>query len=67
MSSLFTNILLEREESEYQKFFKGKLAQYKVKSPAELGDKISDFFDEVSKDWKGEKKEVEKSKKEAGL
>ena len=41
------------EESDYQKFFQGKLAKWKVKSPAEL-DKADrkKFFSEVEKEWK---------------
>ena len=44
---------LMEEDSDYQKFFQGKLAKWKVKSPAEL-DKADrkKFFTEVSKEWK---------------
>ena len=41
------------EESDYQKFFLGKLKAWKVKSPSEL-DKADrkKFFSEVEKEWK---------------
>lgn len=43
-----------RAETDYQKFFKKKLDEYEVKSPAELTDEEKkDFFDEVDKGWKG--------------
>jgi len=43
------------EETEYQKFFKGKLKKYGVKSPSELDkEDRKKFFDEVDKDWDGE-------------
>jgi len=48
--------LLLNEESKYEKFFKGKLKEWKIKSPAELSkaDKIK-FFNEIDKEWKGKK------------
>jgi dsRNA-specific ribonuclease len=44
------------EETEYQKFFKKKLAEWGVSSPAELSDEDKKkFFAEVEKEWTGEK------------
>jgi len=43
-----------KEETEYQKFFKGKLKEAGVKSPSELeGDKKTEFFNMIKKEWKG--------------
>ena len=43
-----------REESEYEKFFKKKMKEWDIKSPADLSDEDKKkFFDEVEKDWKG--------------
>jgi len=45
-----------KEETEYQKFFKRKLADMGVKSPAELSDeKKKEFFNVIDKEWKAEK------------
>jgi len=45
-----------KEETEYQKFFKKKLADMGVKSPAELSDKKKkEFFNVIDKEWKAEK------------
>ena len=45
------------EESAYQKFFMKKLEKYGIKSPTELSDKEKKkFFDEIEKEWKGDKK-----------
>jgi len=44
------------EETEYQKFFNGVLKKYGVKSPSELSDEDKKkFYDEVDRDWKGDK------------
>ena len=49
-----TSIL--NEQSEYKEFFQKKLAQYGVSSPQELDkEKRAKFFDEVDKEYKGEK------------
>ena len=46
------------EETEYQKFFKSKLKEFGVSSPAELkGDQKKKFFDEVDAEYKGKKEE----------
>ena len=42
-----------KEETEYQKFFKGALEKFGAKSPADLGDKKKEFFDYVDKNWHG--------------
>lgn len=45
-----------QEETDYQKFFKKKLKKFGVSSPAELSDEDKKkFFDEVEKEWTGEK------------
>ena len=44
------------EETEYQKFFKKKLAEWGVSSPDELSDEDKKkFFAEVENEWTGEK------------
>jgi len=45
--------LLEKDtDSDYQKFFTDKLANWKVKSPAELSkEERKKFFAEVQKEW----------------
>lgn len=46
-------------QQEYQKFFRGKLAEYEVSSPAELDDEQSvKFFDEVKSDWSARKQRL---------
>lgn len=46
-------------QQEYQKFFRGKLAEYEVESPAELNDEQSSaFFEEVKEDWSARKKRL---------
>ena len=46
-------------QNEYQKFFRGKLAEYQIESPAELYDEDSSkFFDEVKTDWADRKKRL---------
>ena len=52
LSSLMEK-LREKEGNEYEKFFKKKLKEWDVKSPAELSDEDKKkFFDEVDKEWK---------------
>ena len=50
------DMFLINEESAYEKFFKGKLKQWKVTSPAKLSkaDKIK-FFNEIEKEWTKDK------------
>ena len=48
---------LDEEQSKYTEFFKKKLEKYKVKSPAELSEEDKKkFFNEIEKEWKGDKK-----------
>ena len=48
----------EGSKEEYQKFFDGKLAKWKIKSPTELSDEDKKkFFAEIEKEWTGEKDE----------
>jgi hypothetical protein len=46
--------MILNEESAYEKFFKKKLKEWGIKSPAELSkqDKIK-FFEEIDKGWTG--------------
>jgi len=44
------------DKEAYKKFFEEKLKKFGVKSPAELeGDKKKEFFDEIDKEWEGDK------------
>ena len=44
-----------REETEYEKFFSASLKKFGVSSPDELeGEKKTEFFDYVDKNWKAE-------------
>lgn len=52
--------LKEEKETEYQKFFKKKLKEWGVESPAELDDDDKDdFFKEIDDEWDGEKEEID--------
>jgi hypothetical protein len=54
----FKSFITEGSAAEYKKFFDKKLAKFKVKSPAELSDdEKKKFFDEIEKEWTGEKSE----------
>lgn len=45
-----------QEETDYQKFFKKKLKKWGVNSPDELSDEDKKkFFNEIEKEWTGEK------------
>jgi hypothetical protein len=47
--------IIKEEKTAYQEFFKKALSKFGVDSPAELdGDKKSEFFDYVDKNWQGE-------------
>lgn len=55
--------LSETKDSEYSKFFRQKMDDYGVESPAELSnDEKSEFFDAVDKEWKA-KGEIGEAKK----
>ncbi len=56
----FKSLMSEGSKEEYQKFFDGKLAKWKIKSPAELSDEDKKkFFDEIDKEWKGDNEKAE--------
>ncbi|QQO90221.1 hypothetical protein pEaSNUABM5_00079 [Erwinia phage pEa_SNUABM_5] len=45
----------------YQDFFRGKLEQYGVTSPAQLeDDQLSKFFNEISTEWAAQKRAMYK-------
>jgi hypothetical protein len=45
-----------QEETDYQKFFKKKLKEFGVSSPAELSDADKKkFFNQIKKEWTGDK------------
>jgi hypothetical protein len=45
----------------YRKFFNGKLAKWKIKSPAELDDADKKkFYNEIEKEWDKDKDEERK-------
>ena len=47
--------IIKEEKTAYQEFFKKALSKFGVDSPADLdGDKKSEFFDYVDKNWQGE-------------
>ena len=47
--------MMEGSKEEYQKFFNGKLAKWKIKSPSELSDADKKkFYNEIDKEWDGE-------------
>jgi len=46
------------EETEYQKFFNKKMKEWGISSPGDLDDdEKKKFFDEVDREWTGEKNE----------
>ena len=42
----------------YSEFFKAMLDEFGVKSPGALGDRKSEFFKKIKKDWKVAKKKI---------
>jgi len=49
-------IVGEQKDSKYQIFFRGKLKEWKINSPADLSDEEKKkFFDEIDKEYKGKK------------
>ena len=53
VARLVKRALTEKQE-EYRKFFTGKLEEYGVESPAELGEEDKKkFFTEVNEEWTG--------------
>jgi len=58
----FKSFMLEGSKEEYKKFFDGKLAKWKIKSPSELSDADKKkFFDEIEKEWTKDE-EIEEGK-----
>ena len=56
----FKGLMLEGSKEEYKKFFDGKLAKWKIKSPSELSDEDKKkFFNEIDKEWKGDDEKAE--------
>ena len=56
----YKGLMSEGSKEEYKKFFDGKLAKWKIKSPAELSDEDKKkFFDEIDKEWKGDNEKAE--------
>ena len=61
----YKGLMSEGSKEEYKKFFDGKLAKWKIKSPAELSDEDKKkFFDEIDKEWKGDNEKKEELVKE---
>lgn len=61
----YKSIMSEGSKEEYQKFFDGKLAKWKIKSPSELSDEDKKkFFNEIDKEWKGDNEKKEELVKE---
>lgn len=57
-------LLFSEQDSAYQKFFKKKLKEWGVNSPADLSDADKKkFFAEVEKGWKGKSESTEISEK----
>ena len=57
----YSSFIQEGSKEEYQKFFDKKLKKYGVDSPEDLSDEEKKkFFNEIDKEWKGEKEEVVK-------
>ena len=54
----FKSFIAEGNKEEYKRFFDGKLAKWKIKSPSELSDKDKKkFYDEIDKEWKADHEE----------
>ena len=54
--NLMAGNMKEAEESEYQKFFKKKLKEYGVTSPAKLStEEKKKFFADIEKSWTKDK------------
>ena len=50
--------MMEGTKEEYQKFFNGKLAKWKIKSPSESSDEDKKiFYNEIDKEWEGSNEE----------
>ena len=52
----FTTILSEKQDIDYEAFFKAALKKFKVSEPDELeGKKEKEFYDYIDKNWKAKK------------
>ena len=54
----FSSLMAEGNKEEYQKFYNGKLAKWKIKSPEELSDEDKKkFYNEIDKEWESDDEE----------
>ena len=61
----YKGLMSEGSKEEYKKFFDGKLAKWKIKSPEDLSDEDKKkFFNEIDKEWKGDNEKAEELVKE---
>ena len=51
-------VKLSKLQKAYREFFKALMDEYGVKSPVELKDKRSEFFNRVKKEWPAAKKKI---------
>jgi len=52
-------VKLSKLQLAYREFFKALMAEYDVTSPVQLGDKRSEFFNRVKKEWPAAKKKIQ--------
>lgn len=50
---------LSKLQIAYREFFKAMMDEYDVKSPVQLGDKRSEFFSRIKKEWPAAKKKIQ--------
>jgi hypothetical protein len=51
-------VKLSKLQKAYREFFKALMDEYGVKSPVELKDKRSEFFNRIKKEWPAAKKKI---------
>jgi len=51
-------VKLSKLQQAYREFFKALMDEYEVKSPVQLGDKRSEFFNRIKKEWPAAKKKI---------
>lgn len=51
-------VKLSKLQTAYREFFKALMDEYGVKSPVELKDKRSEFFNRIKKEWPAAKKKI---------
>jgi hypothetical protein len=51
-------VKLSKLQQAYREFFKALMDEYGVKSPVELKDKRSEFFNRIKKEWPAAKKKI---------